>query len=45
VIAAPEFESRARLRQVDVYQKDSAMAPACSVCVLQLESISTIAPK
>ena len=44
-IAAPEFEARARLGRVSVYQRDSAIEPPCSVCVLQLASISTIAPK
>ena len=45
VIAAPEFGSRARLRRVGVYQRDWAMEPPCSVCVSQVASISTIAPK
>lgn len=33
------------VRPVGVYQRDWAMEPQCSVCVLQLPSISTIAPK
>ena len=33
------------VRPVGVYQRDSAMEPQCNVCVSQLESISTIAPK
>src|SRR6266852_860839 len=44
-IAAPECGFGFALRPVGVYQRDWAMEPPCSVCVLQLPSISTIAPK
>jgi hypothetical protein len=40
-----EFGFGSRPRLAGAYQRDWAMVPPCSVCVLQLPSISTIAPK
>jgi len=45
VIAAPEVELGPGFDQSGVYPRDSATEPPCSVCVSQLASISTIAPK